>query len=180
MKKKISILSIISFVAIALFILISCEKEELLPSMALDTNVTELTKDQSTEPALASTFLENYYQNGEGYEYYMTYEEAMNADKPPGLDVSIMATTCYNKGNSLFVYNAHDPDLDFYYSTGKFFILWYKDEIPIKGSKRLDCVCRGEYAVMVIDMLTNKSVGMDFFTGGSCLAEEVKTTTGSF
>ena len=68
----------------------------------------------------------------------------------------------------------------FYYSTGKFYILWYKDEIPIKGSKRLDCVCRGEYAVLVIDMLINKSVGMDFFTGGSCLAEEVKTTTGSF
>jgi len=168
MKKQISIFSIISFLAIALFIIISCEKEELLPSITLDTNVTE--------SALESTFLENNSQNGDGIEPYMTYEEAFNADRPPGLDVSIMADPCFNKGNSLFVYNAHDPDLDFYYS-GKYHILWYKDEIPMKGVKRLECVCRGEFAVLVIDMVTNQSVGMAFFTGGNCLAEEVKTTT---
>lgn len=181
MKKQINILSYISFLAIVIFLLFSCEKEEIVPSTALDKNVFELTKGQSIETAMASTALEDNFQNEGGFEFDMTYAEALKSIDPdvyPSWGVAIKSFICIGKGETLLVYNPYNSSYDFY-NSGRFQVLWFKDGRPIKASGvQLECVCKGKYAVIVLNKATQQGIGIAFYSAPACYENSITTSEG--
>ncbi len=175
MKTPIKFLSMITTVAMVSLILLSCAKEELLPIKSSNEAITQLAKDQALETATASTVFETdfLYERVPGTDY--TFAEALKSIDPdvhPDWAMDIKSFTCIRNGQTLLVYNPKDPDLNFY-GTREFAVYWFKDERPIRGTNRIDCVCKGRFAAIVIHRGTQHAVGIAFHTGRACYADEV-------
>jgi len=92
----------------------------------------------------------------------------------PDWQVAIKGFTCIRSGKSLVVYNPSRPDLNFYNSS-RFAVYWFKDGRPIKGTHRIECVCKGEFAAIVIYKPSNRGVGFAFYEGRACAADQLET-----
>jgi len=96
----------------------------------------------------------------------------------PDWGVDIKAFICTRQGQSLVVHNPNKPDLD-YYTSPTFAIYWFKDGKPIRGrrSNRIECVCKGEFAAIVLHKPTKRGVGIAFKRGIACLVENQTTVS---
>ena len=172
MKTRINVLSLISFFAIVALVLFSCTKEELVPVNPLNKSIAETAKDQPFETGLTSTVLENE----QGSEFNMSYAEALESIDPdahPDWGVAIKSFTCIRNGMSLLVYNPYNSGLDFY-NSDRFLVLWFKDGKPVRSNQiRLECVCKGKYAVIVLNKATKQGIGIAFHSVRACYADDL-------
>jgi hypothetical protein len=172
MKPKISFLTLIFSISVFTLILFSCAKEELLPLINTSKVFTQPVIDEANLSASASVPFENKFQKeqrskitttlSETLESINTYVQARTDSK-----VAIRAFTCSDGGETLIVYNPDYSDLNFYNST-EFEIQWFKDGELVGNRTRLNCICKGKYAVIVIDNVSITGIGRAFYTGSAC------------
>lgn len=176
MKTQIRFLSFLAMVGMIALVFSSCAKEEIIPLSVADETLAISSNDGQEE-----TF-DDFADTGNSIDAdFNSLTNAMASlefVKYPDWDVSIKNYTCFNDSETLLVYNADRHNLDFYNSE-RFQVLWFKNGKPIRGSNRLECVCRGEYAVIVILKATKKAIGIAFFNNvQNCKAIEAPNTTG--
>jgi len=177
MKTRINHLTLILTFSVFTLFLFSCEKDNRLnpiPNKAIDPRDTDdFTKIPDYE--------DNYYSKPAPELLNASFSEVMVKTEfvgHPEWDVSIKAYKCFNRSKTLLVYNKDNQNLNFY-GSNKFLILWFKDGKQIDRTNRLKCICRGRYAVVVINRLTKQGIGIAYFTGRSCAAEEIKKSIGN-
>ncbi len=166
MKSRIKLLSFFSLLITVVLIFYSCEKEQILPLSESDKTLANLSINETDK-------IFDYLSDTADVidDELNTLENVMASiefEKRTYWDVSIKVYTCINESNSLLVYNANHPNLDFYNSE-RFLVLWFKNGKPLRrATNRIECICSGEYAVVVINRATKQGVGIAFFTGRSC------------
>lgn len=177
MKTPIRFLTLIFLLSVLTILLTSCEKIEI-PEPGPEKFPPPTYRDEN--PPHIPPYLDDDFSNdGLESEVNMTFEEALERidfETNSRWGVAIKAFPCIYGGKSLLVYNPNDPDLGFYDSS-RFTIHWFKDSRPVRSDRvRLDCVCKGSYAVIVINKLTQQGIGIAFHSVQACLANEVGTT----
>ncbi len=177
MKTRIKFFSIISALAMVVFILFSCAKEELLPVTASNEFIAQSAKDISSETALVSIGSANEFLNMQIDGTDLTFAEAFKKIDPnphPNWGVAINSSICIRSGVTLIVYNPYNPNL-YFYDTDRFSIYWFKDGQPLRDKDiQLECICKGKYAVVVLNDATKQGIGIAYFTvGASCYTHEV-------
>ncbi len=167
MKTRINFLTLISFLAIIALVLFSCAKEELLPINPSKEVTAQSANDQAHEALTASTVPETDFLNQKIPGADLTFAEALekiDPDPHPDWGVAVKSFTCIRSGETLLVYNPYNPSLDFY-DSGRFDIYWFKDGRPLRDKEvRMECICRGKYAVVVLNKATKQGIGIGFQT----------------
>ncbi len=181
MKKQISFLTFIFSLLIITMIFISCAKEEIIPIAATqsipNTNAPSADETDATSPVFL--FLESALKNGVAPEADITLPEvlerlSLDVDSRWGVDIKAFA--CVRRGHTLIAHNPNHPSLDFYDSR-RFLTLWFKDNRPMRSNGiRIECVCRGKYAAVVLNKATQQGVGIAFYSVGACSADESPST----
>ena len=176
MKTRIKFFSIVSVLAMLVFILFSCDKEEILPVTATNEIITQSAKDISVETDLVSIDPANEFLNMQIDGTDLTFAEAFKKVDPnphPSWGVAINPSICNRDGVTLLVYNPYNPNL-YFYDTDRFSIYWFKDGQPLRDKDiQLECVCKGKYAVIVLNDATKQGIGIAYHTVNACYVNEV-------
>ena len=94
---------------------------------------------------------------------FSSFEKGENdLDPKLRLGIDIQAFPCVNGGETLVVYNPNDPDLNFYNSK-EYQVMWLRAGELAGTSTSLQCICKGKYAVIVLNRLTQTGVGKAFY-----------------
>jgi len=156
MKTRFNHLTLILSLSIFSLVLFSCEKENIIPNIG----PTVVTETEDTNDKGAPNF-DIDHNSKEAPDFNHTYSEVMlNTDFDRGIkqEVLIAAFVCYASGSSLVVYSENQPSFDFY-NSNRFIIRWYKNGDFISSAPRLECVCEGNYGVVVINRRTGEGIG---------------------
>ncbi len=186
MKKLINILTLILTVSLIALCLPSCDwlDETLKPPLDPPEDRYDPAKvgDISGDSSKTVRYYEEDLIDFESIldeeldaESGLTFGEALESIDPdvhPDWKVRIKSYRCPGNAQTLLVYNPGDQDLSFYGS--RFFsVHWFKDGQPVRGNSiKLDCVCKGRYAVIVVLKRTNQGIGIAFHTGRVCFADD--------
>ncbi len=174
--KNFELAIILAFLAFSAFFA-SCgydliEIKDLIKKEPQPTDSTDIPNDYALPE------LEKYIETNPSLETNHTLSIALEnlAFEPAAFQVvAIKAFTCINRGQSLLVYNPLNPDLD-YFGSREYGVYWFKNYGPVKGTNRLECVCTGQYAVVVINRITGKSVGFATYSAQACYNDEILET----
>jgi len=169
MKTRFNQLTIILSLSVFTLILFSCEKDDICLDPVTDTrdnsDFTEIPDFEEDFDSIQKAKLLN--------APFAKVMASIEFEIEPHWDVSIKSFTCRNKTKTLLVYNAHHPNLELY-NSDRFLVLWFRDGKPIKGTNRVECVCGGKHAVIVINRLSMQGIGIAYFTGASCSIERIE------
>lgn len=173
MKTPINLLTLIFSLSVLAIFLSSCDGDDAVHNFN-PNEVFEQSRDSSKHIHFLDEDLidfENIKDDKLDTELGITLAEALESIDPdvhPNWKVAIKAYTCIRNGQTLLVYNPNDSDLDFYNSS-RFSIHWFKDSRPVRGNGvNLECVCKGRYAVIVINRLTKQGIGIAYYSASAC------------
>ena len=183
MKPKSFFLMIFFSLSVFMLLFSACEPEPDIatpkPGQLIDQS-SEITTKSVRDKKYFSAFEDVLEYENDDYtelEPSLSFSDAMKRidfSVHPDWQVAIKGFTCIRNGKSLVVYNPRRPDLDFY-NFSRFAVYWFKDGKPIKGTHRTECVCKGEFAAIVIYKPTNRGIGIAFYEGRACAADQLKT-----
>lgn len=163
MKTPINFLKAFLVLFVFSLIFFSCAKEEVLP-------VTSANQESTSDPAATDTLPD------------MALDEALASlefAEHPNLRVAIKTFRCRQQGTTLVVHNPSEPDLR-YFDSRRFKVYWFKDGQPVRSrSIQLDCVCKGDYAAIVMHTTTQQAVGIAYYNARACFTIENSVNSGS-
>ncbi len=176
MKTRINLLTLLFSLSIFAMFFSSCQKETLVYPLA--NSKVAIAEPPSSVQSIIITDDEIQKQVS---DIQMTYEEALESIDPdvrPDWGVAIKSYTCVRNGETLLVYSPNNPGLNFSDSR-RFSVHWFKDGQPVRSNQvRLECMCKGRYAVVVINRATKQGIGIAFHAvSRACYADEVPTTS---
>ena len=158
MKSKISFLTMTSSLLVLVFFLTSTTFSEIdIP----ETYPGKLSSNTDIFNVMPAFVLDIDLLNDEESLQDASFSEVIASStfaEPSEGGVSIAAFPCPQGGQALLAYSNNPPDYTLL-KDRKFLVLWYKNGAFISMGPKLDCVCRGEYGVAVINMETHQGVG---------------------
>lgn len=173
MKTRFNYLTLILSLSIFSLTLFSCKKE---PLHNFDPKVVTESDHSSGDKDLPNFDID--FDSKEAPDYNLTYAELIvdtEFQEEPKWNISIEATSCTRMGTSLNVFSESQPHIDFQ-DSGRFFVYWFKDGKAIESNTdQLDCVCSGNYGVVIIRKYDNKGIGKAYQKVRACHSIDLTT-----
>ena len=172
MKSRNNVLSFLSLMTLITLLLFSCAKEQILPAFESNQTISKHAIDQKVESVddLSIEVSDDLEEIPElTFNSLEEAKEKIEFGLNPAWGIDILSFPCTRRGESLVVYNPNSTDLDFY-SSRSYAIYWFKDgRRLVRNTKtQLDCVCKGNYTVIVLNRRTLTAVGIASFGVGFC------------
>jgi len=184
MKTKNSFLMSILFSSTFMFMFFSCQKDEAVhlldPGLvhaqsSQDANKAIRTIDDFSDFEISKETIEGLTSDP---ELAKALEKLSASDLSFG-NVGIRSFACADGGETLLVYNPNDPNLNVYDSR-EYQVFWLRAGELAGTRARLQCICQGRYAVIVLNRINKVGIGKAFyFSPVSCNPDDSSQTIGN-